>query len=738
MFDLESCLDAQLRKIEKPKPTLIFPEGEDGRVITAASHLLTCANVILVGRREQIEKQIHEGLELGVSSTRFLSRARLLEPEDPGLSPDVLEEMAVTLYQKSQGHRWEMSLDRARELMRDPIYLAILSVRFGYCDAVLGGLTHTSREFFLPCLRLLPKKGTVYEMALFALPDDHPEGVYQKNLMMLADVALNPEPSPKTLADIAMGSCKTMRDLIPTEVLPSVNGALLSYSTRGSGQGPSVMRVRNAGPLIEERLLKLRQTDPIYRSVSIDVELQASVALSEAAARTKLKEAHAQHPAAGRSNVLIVPSLDVGNVLYHIYSTRYPDARVVLVIGGIGSRALDFSRQSGPEQVVLGAKALILRRFKSPDYTRTPVDHFFPRYKVLTMNPGSTSTKLAFFEGQDRVARKEIVHDTAELEACGELMDQLGYRLEQVKRFQREEVGHEEFDAVVGRGGLILPVPGGTYAIDEKMLKHTAEGIGGVHPSNLGAWMAHELVKDSDKPAFVVDPPVVDELDETSRITGLRESEQEATWHALSQKAAAKLYAEKHGREYEDLNLIVAHLGGGISVGVHMDGRCVKVKNALYDGPMSPNRSGTLPGMDLIELCYSGISQKELKRKLIGNGGLKSYLGTDDLREVERRIEEGEDEASLVFEAMMEQIAAEIAACVPKFKGQEIHQILLTGGMARSPRLRHHLEKDLSTLGLGMTFYPGEREMEALRDGALRVLRGQEEAKVYEPLRSKL
>ncbi len=738
MFDLEACIDEQLRGIDKPKPTLIFPEGEDHRVINGASKLLSCANVVLVGRREVIEKKIVDGTAHGVSLNRFLNRVSILNPKSPGLEKELLEEMARALYETSKGNRWEMTIHRARELMHDAVYLSILLVKFGYCDAVLGGLTHTSREFFLPCLRIFPKRGTVYEMALFALPDDHPEGVYQKNLMMMADVALSPEPSPEALADIAVGSCKTMRDLIPTNILPSVNGALLSYSTRGSGQGPSVMRVRNAEPLIKERLLKLRESDPFYDSVSIDVELQASVALSESAARTKLKDAHSQHPAAGRTNVLVVPSLDVGNVLYHIYSTRYPDARIVLFIGGIDSRALDFSRQSSSEQLVLGAKALILRWFKSPAYTRTPVDHFFPRYRVLALNPGSTSTKLAFYEGLDVVAGKEIPHETGEYEGCDSFIHQLDYRLEQINEFLQNEVGSDDFDAVVGRGGLILPVTGGTYAIDDMMLKHTAEGIGGVHPSNLGAWLAHKLASIKGKPAFVVDPPVVDELDETSRITGLEESEQEATWHALSQKSAAKLYAEKHGREYVDLNLIVAHLGGGVSVGAHIGGRCVKVKNALFDGPMSPNRAGTLPGMDLIDLCYSGISKVELKKKLTGQGGLKSYLGTDDLRQVEKRIERDDRKAVLVFEAMVEQITAEISSYVPKFKGRPIDQIIVTGGMALSAILREKIRSYLSVLKIGITFYPGEREMDGLRDGALRVLRGQERAKQYKPLREKL
>jgi butyrate kinase len=231
---------------------------------------------------------------------------------------------------------------------------------------------------------------------------------------------------------------------------------------------------------------------------------------------------------------------------------------------------------------------------------------------------------------------------------------------------------------------------------------------------------------------------VVDELDETSRITGLESSEQEAAWHALSQKAAAKHFAELRNQDYEELNLIVAHLGGGISVGSHRKGRCVKVKNALFDGPMTPNRSGTLPGMDLVDLCYSGISKEELTRTLTKKSGLLSHLGTDNLKEVEKRIEAGDQRAATVFEAMVEQIAAEIASHIPKFKGEPVRRIILTGGMCRSALLVDKLKRRLRPLAVKISVFPGDRESEALRDGALRVLRGVEEAKDYRPLRSRL
>jgi butyrate kinase len=497
--------------------------------------------------------------------------------------------------------------------------------------------------------------------------------------------------------------------------------------------------VRAAEPLITARLQALREEDPLYGSINIVTEMRISVALSEAAARTKLGEQYAELRGAGKASLLVVPNLDVGNLLYHIYATRYPGAASTLIIGGLRDQALDFSRSSGVEEIVRGAEALLLRRFRSDPRVRTRDDHFFPRYRVLTINPGSTSTKVALWEGDDLVARSDVGHIPESLGMCKTLMEQLPMRRQVVERFLAK-IGCDVkgLAAVVGRGGLMRPVESGTFRVDDAMVADLSAGVSGSHPSNLGAVIAREIADAAGVPAFTVDPPVVDELDDTSRITGYRESEQEAAWHALSQKAAAKHFGDQHNRDYETLNLIVAHLGGGISVGSHRKGRCVRVKNALYDGPMSPNRAGTLPGLDLITFCYSGMERVELERRLIGQGGLMSYLGTDDLREVEKRIAAGDGRAAQVFEAMIEQIACEIGSHVPKFKGESIDQILLTGGLCHSATLCERLRCDLAGLGIPISVYPGEREMEALRDGALRVLRGLEEAESYRPLRDQL
>ncbi len=735
MFPIERCIEDQLREIGGTLPTLIFPEARDPRVIEAASGLIQYAKVVLVAGRDEVEQAIDRSdLDLRVGRRRFLQSVAFARPAD---EPELCERFADELARKSEGRSWRMDRATARERVEEPVYFAILAVRLGYADAVLGGLNYSSRDFFQPCLRLLERDGTVYEMGLFALPDSHGAGYFHENLVMFADVALNPEPDPERLADIAVGACVTMRNLIPVSMLPSVNGALLSYSTRGSGKGASVDRVRRAESLINARLQDLCRRDPVYETIHIAAELQVSCALSEDAARTKLGPAAYDNPAVGHSNVLIAPSLDTGNLLYHIYATRFPAARTVLVIGGMRNQALDFSRGSSANDVILGAKALLLRTFRSERYVHTPDDRFFPRYSILTINPTNTYTEAGLWAGRELVARERLVHEPDRL--APDPADQREMRREAVESFLAGRgVEPRELEAAVGRGGLLLPVESGTYRVDDQMVAHLLAGRCGKHVANLGAVLARDVIGDDRDAAFVIDPAVVDELDETSRITGLSESQQEATWHALVQKSVAKRFAVEHGREYEELNLIVVHLGLGISVGAHRRGRCVKVRNSLYDGPMGLERAGTLPGMDLIDLCFSGRSREEVVRILTQEGGIFSYLGTKDFAEVERRIEAGDERADLVFRAMVEQIAAEIASLFPKFEGEPLDRLILTGPLTSSERMVERLREVLRALPAEPAVYPGDLELESLRDGALRVLRGIEEVRDYEPLRDRL
>jgi butyrate kinase len=732
MYPLEASIDQQLRAQRGPLPTLIFPEADDPRVITATSALVQYAKIVLVRSRAEVCRDLDEKqIPLKVSRKRFLASVRCIEPES---ETELLEEFAVEMSRRSTGKSWAVTKEKALELCKTPVYFSIMAVRQGYADAVLGGVAHASRDFFHPGLRLLERSGTVYEMGLFALPDSHDAGLFRENLLMIADIALNPEPSPERLADIAVGACLTMRQIIPVEVLPQINGAILSYSTRGSGAGPSVERVRQAEPIIHEMLRKLAKDSPLAATINIAAELQISCAISKKAAMDKLGPDLEQFPVAGNANVLIVPNLDVGNLLYHIYRTRYQDGQNVLIIGGLKNQALDFSRSSTPEDVAMGAKALILRMYKSGRFQYTPKDRFFPRFKLLTIYPQNEYTEVAVWKGRDLVGRERLHHRAEDL--GDDVLSQAPMRAKAIEEFlTRGGVDKADIEAFVGRGGLILPVESGTYAVDDKMLDDLDKEVAGRHVVNLGAILARMLAGSSNPNAFIVDPAVVDELDDLARITGLRGTEQEAVWHALAHKAIAKQHALLHGKEYEEMNLIVAFIGAGTSVGAHRRGRCVKVRNALFDGPMSMDRAGTLPGMDLIDLCFSGMSKDEVVHALTGNGGIKSYLGTDKFLEVEKLIRSGDEEACKVCLAMVEQIASEIAMLVPKFEGEVVDQILLTGTLTQSPWLIGHLRRVLSQLPIGITVYPGNLEMEALRDGALRVLSGIEPLLEYRPLR---
>jgi butyrate kinase len=727
MYDLHRCLDLQLRAIDKPKPTLIIPEADDARLVEAAERLTKFANVVLLAPEDKLRYLVRRsGLD-----ERFQASAkrlfRLVRCVDIEAEAELREEFAQTYVKLGLGKKWESDLERAREAVLDPVTFAVLATRLGYADMVIGGVTHSSKDFFHPCLRLLERQEVVYEMALFALPDEHVDEIYEKNLALFADVALNPVPTPEALARIAVGSCKTMRDIIPPEDLTHINCALLSYSTRGSGEGPSVERIRKAGELIPGMLENLCREDPVYASIRIDTELQISVAVSKAAAKTKLGEDFARLKAAGRASVLIAPNLDVGNLLYHIYAARYPSSQHLMLIGGLHNRALDFSRSSTADDVVLGGKGLILRNLKSRNYRPTPNDYFFPRYRVLSINPGSTSTKVALFEGDVRVFEIVERHDANELGALGSVAAQRPLREEVVERVLRNnKVEPGALDAVVARGGLVHPLKSGTYTVCDDMLADLESSVYGEHPSNLGAPLASTLAKKYGVPALVVDPPVVDELDDASRITGMPGVERQAAWHALNQKACAKRYCEERGKEYDQINLIVCHMGGGVSVGAHRAGRCVFVRNALYDGPMTAQRVGTLPQRELIDLCYHTPKRELLEGMIIRQGGMMAHLGTSDLRRVEQLIDNGDEKAALVFEAMAQQIAMEICAAIPKFLGEPVEHIILTGGMAYSKRLTARLEELLRQVSIPVLVWPGEDELEALRDGAVRVLAGHE------------
>lgn len=353
---------------------------------------------------------------------------------------------------------------------------------------------------------------------------------------------------------------------------------------------------------------------------------------------------------------------------------------------------------------------------------------------ILAINPGSTSTKMAVYEDETPIVVRSISHTQEELSQFDDVIEQHDFR-KQLVLDEIERIGLPlKFDAVIGRGGLVKPIQGGVYEINEAMLQDTYSGIAmHNHACNLGCLIAHDIA--SQIPgcrSFIADPGVVDELNDYARISGSPLMGRICIWHALNQRAIARRYAAGIGKRYEDLNLIICHMGGGISVAAHDHGKAVDANNALDgEGPFSPERAGSLPAVDLIRLCFSGkYTEKQLLKRIAGKAGLNAHLGTADVREVELRIEDGDTRAELILNAMIYHIAKNIAALSAVLYGK-VDAILLTGGLARSeyviPRLRERIE-----FLAPVYCFPGEDEMGALALNALAVLRGQREVKVYD------
>ncbi|AAM25360.1 MAG: putative butyrate kinase 2 [Caldanaerobacter subterraneus] len=352
-------------------------------------------------------------------------------------------------------------------------------------------------------------------------------------------------------------------------------------------------------------------------------------------------------------------------------------------------------------------------------------------FKVLVINPGSTSTKVALYEDEKEIVRSDITHDVETLKNYKSVIEQLDLRLEAINKWLSENgIKVLELSAIVVRGGLIKPVQSGTYVVNDIMLEDLRKGVGGEHPSNLGGIIGRALADPYGIPVYTLDPVAVDEMEDVARISGLPELPRKSQSHALNIKACIHRYARENNLKEEELNMIVAHMGGGISVAAIKGGRIVDVNNANQMGPFSPERTGSLPSMKVVEMCYSGkYTLEEMKKKIVGMGGLVAHLGTNDAREVVKRIEAGDKKAKLVFEAMAYQIAKEIGRMAAVLKG-DVKTIILTGGLAYSKPL---IEIIIDMVGFiaPITLYPGGDEMEALRDGALRVLRGQETPKIY-------
>jgi len=351
---------------------------------------------------------------------------------------------------------------------------------------------------------------------------------------------------------------------------------------------------------------------------------------------------------------------------------------------------------------------------------------------LLIINPGSTSTKIAVYENEREVLSENISHSAEELAPYNRIVDQKGFRKDIILRtLKAKKIEPSDLSAVVGRGGLLVPIPSGVYRVNDRMLEDLYKGVQGEHASNLGGLIADEIARPLGLPAFIVDPVVVDELDDWARLSGIPEIRRRSIFHALNHKYTARLAARELGRSYESLNLIVCHLGGGVTVGAHRKGRVVDVNNGLNgEGPITPERAGTVPAGDLVALAFSGkYAEKDLKKMLTGRGGMVAHLGTNDMRETLKRVAAGEPQAELVFTAMAITVAKQIGACAAVLKG-EVDGIVLTGGLAYSNEFIDRIKERVQFLGPVFVF-PGENEMIALAQAGLRVLRGEEEARTY-------
>lgn len=357
-------------------------------------------------------------------------------------------------------------------------------------------------------------------------------------------------------------------------------------------------------------------------------------------------------------------------------------------------------------------------------------------HRILAINPGSSSTKIGVFRNERVVVRETLYHKPEELAAYRSVIEQEEYRLAAIREFLlkvERDSGHGRFDAIVGRGGMLRPIPGGTYTVDDAMVADLRAGVSGEHASNLGGILALRLAGELGADAFIVDPVVVDEMDDVARITGLPECLRRSRIHTLNMKAVAREVAQRLGRPYEELALIVVHLGTGISLAAHKNGRMVDISDPNAEGPFSVERAGGLPADQLVAMCLQGehgrVSAKAMLGRLLREGGIYAYFRTKDMRLVCQWADDGDARAQVILDALAYQLAKAIGGLIISL-GRTPDRVILTGALAYSKRLVDDVEKRVAPLA-PVEVVPGERELEALVEGALRVLRGQEKAKSY-------
>ena len=352
--------------------------------------------------------------------------------------------------------------------------------------------------------------------------------------------------------------------------------------------------------------------------------------------------------------------------------------------------------------------------------------------KSLIINPGSTSTKIGVFEDETLLFEETLRHSTEEIAQYAAIVDQKDFRKNIIiDLLKKKDFDIHSLNVIVGRGGMLKPIPGGTYAVTDDLLNDLKVGIQGQHASNLGGILAKEIGDSIGVPSYIVDPVVVDELEPAARYSGVPELPRTSVFHALNQKAVAKRYAKEKDVSYDSLDLIVVHMGGGVSVGPHKHGKVVDIFNALDgDGAFSPERAGAVPSGALVKMCFSGqYTEKEVYKKLVGNGGFNAYCNTNDMRDVDKMVENGDAHAKEVRDAFIQQVAKDIGAMACVLKGK-VDQIIVTGGIAYDKAVVAGLKESCEWIA-PFTVYPGEDELLALAQGALRVLNGEEKAMEY-------
>ena len=352
--------------------------------------------------------------------------------------------------------------------------------------------------------------------------------------------------------------------------------------------------------------------------------------------------------------------------------------------------------------------------------------------KSLIINPGSTSTKIGVFEDETLLFEETLRHSTEEIAQYASIVEQKDFRKNIILDLMRKkDFDMKSLDVIVGRGGMLKPVSGGTYAVTDDLLEDLKIGVQGQHASNLGGILAKEIGDSIGVPSYIVDPVVVDELMPIARYSGVPEFPRASIFHALNQKAVAKRYAKEQNVAYDSLNLIVVHMGGGVSVGAHENGKVIDVFNALDgDGAFSPERAGAVPSGALIKMCFSGkYSEKEVYSKVVGKGGFNAYLGTNDMREVTKRANEGDEKAAEAKQAFLLQVSKDIGSMACVLNGK-VDQIIVTGGIAYGADVVAALKERAEWIA-PFTVYPGEDELLALAQGAMRVLNGEEKAMDY-------